>query len=67
MSKLEKIIKEIQEAESVELDGFDFDFDECFKLMREMEYAMSNFVDRVEKGEVRSTRTYNQFKKILDI
>jgi len=32
-----------------------------------MEGAMINFVNRVEKGEVRSTITYNEFKSILGI
>lgn len=34
---------------------------------KEMEEAMTNFVKRVEKGEVRSTVTYSQFKSILGI
>jgi hypothetical protein len=31
----------------------------------EMYKAMQKFIDRVERGEVRSTETYNEFKKIL--
>lgn len=31
----------------------------------EMREAMQEFVDRVDKGEVRSRRTYAKFKKIL--
>jgi len=31
----------------------------------DLEKAMQNFVDRVDKGEVRSIRTYNQFKELL--
>ena len=30
-----------------------------------MEQAMQNFIDRVEKGEIRSTKTYSEFKDIL--
>lgn len=32
----------------------------------EMYQAMQEFCDRVEKGEVRSTKTYNKFKEILN-
>lgn len=31
----------------------------------EMLEAMQEFVDRVDKGEVRSNRTYNKFKQII--
>lgn len=31
----------------------------------EMYEAMQEFVDRVDKGEIRSNRTYNKFKSIL--
>jgi len=41
-------------------------FDECFTMMREMEYAMKNFINRVEIGEVFSKKTYKQFKEILE-
>jgi len=34
---------------------------------RAMESAMTNFVKRVDRGEVRSTKTYIQFKDILGI
>jgi len=30
------------------------------------EAAMIEFVDRVDRGEVRSTKTYSKFKKILE-
>lgn len=33
--------------------------------MRSMRDAMQEFVDRVDKGEVRSKRTYAKFKEIL--
>ncbi len=33
--------------------------------MEQMRAAMQEFVDRVDKGEVRSKRTYAQFKEIL--
>jgi hypothetical protein len=32
----------------------------------EMYDAMKLFCDRVDRGEVRSTKTYNQFKEILN-
>lgn len=32
----------------------------------EMLEAMQEFIDRVDKGEVRSTRTYNKFKEIIN-
>lgn len=34
--------------------------------LRAMRDAMQEFVDRVDKGEVRSKRTYAKFKEILD-
>ena len=33
--------------------------------VEQMRQAMQTFVNRVEMGEVRSTKTYNQFKEIL--
>ena len=36
------------------------------KLLEECLDAMQEFVDRVDKGEVRSTYTYNKFKKLLN-
>ncbi len=65
MSKVESIIKKINDADEVEI--LEFDFEPCFKLMREMEKAMNTFVERVNKGEVRSKRTYTQFKNILGL
>ena len=42
------------------LKGYDpIKMDEMYKAMRE-------FCDRVERGEVRSTKTYNQFIDILN-
>lgn len=41
------------------------EFHEVHGKLQECKKAMQEFVDRVEKGEVRSTKTYNQFKKIL--
>lgn len=41
-----------------------------FRLMsqsKRMLAAMQNFCDRVEKGEVRSTKTYNEFKEIIKL
>jgi hypothetical protein len=37
----------------------------CGQRMEEMRAAMQEFIDRVDKGEVRSKRTYAKFKKIL--
>jgi len=36
------------------------------KLLDEAAEVMQEFVDRVEKGEVTSTYTYEKFKKILE-
>lgn len=38
---------------------------ELFTKIANLELAMQEFVDRVDKGEVRSTYTYNKFKKLL--
>lgn len=65
MSKVEKFINEISEADEVEI--MEFDFKPCFDLMRNMEAAMKTFVERVDAGEVRSKKTYKQFKEILGI
>ncbi|MHA1136530.1 MAG: hypothetical protein ACTSSE_08590 [Candidatus Thorarchaeota archaeon] len=35
-------------------------------LLNECLDAMQTFCDRVDKGEVRSVKTYGQFKEILD-
>jgi len=63
MSNVEEIVERIEQADIEEI--LEFDFEPCFRLMREMEAAMTNFVERVERGEVRSTTTYRQFKSIL--
>ena len=34
---------------------------------REMERAMQKFIDRCERREVRSVKTYSEFKEILGI
>lgn len=65
MSQVEKIIKGIEQADEIEI--MEYDFEPCFRLMREMEDAMTTFVKRVEAGEVRSTKTYAQFKAILGL
>ncbi len=65
MSKVEKIINSICHADEIEI--MEFDFAECFTMMRDMESAMTNFVRRVDEGSIRSVKTYNQFKLILDI
>jgi hypothetical protein len=36
-----------------------------FQQIKKMRDAMQTFVDRVDAGEVRSTRTYSQFKELL--
>jgi hypothetical protein len=65
MSIAEEIIEQIEQADEIEI--LEFDFEPCFKIMRDMESAMKTFIDRVDKGEVRSTKTYNQFKTILGL
>jgi len=65
MTKVEKIINEINEAGIDEVHIMDFHL--CFNLMREMESAMVEFIKRVEVGEIRSKRTYSKFKKILTL
>jgi hypothetical protein len=35
------------------------------KRVDELEAALINFIGRVEVGEVRSTKTYNEFKNLL--
>jgi hypothetical protein len=63
--KVEKIIEEIEQCSESEL--ISFDFRPCFRLMRDMSDAMETLVKRVDAGEARSTKTYNQFKAILEI
>ena len=63
VSNVETIIQNIEQADEVEI--LEFDFDPCFRLMREMEEAMNTFVDRCEEGSIRSRKTYQQFKAIL--
>ena len=58
-----KFINEINELSEVEI--MEFDFNPSFKYMKEMERAMKEFVNRVEKGEIRSKATYNKFNDIL--
>ena len=65
MSKVEEIIDGINANDDMEIHSYDFD--ECFTLMREMEHAMTEFVNRVDKGEVKSVKTYQKFKRILDL
>ena len=64
VTKVEKIIDDIGELDLAQMLDYD-GLDECFVLMRAMENAMSKFIRRVDKGEVRSTKTYKQFKDIL--
>lgn len=35
------------------------------RMIDAMQEAMQTFIDRVDKGEVRSRRTYAQFKRVL--
>jgi len=63
MTKVDSIIEQIEQADESEI--MEFNFDPCFKLMKEMEGAMITFVERVELGDVRSIRTYTQFNNIL--
>jgi len=63
-----KVTKHIQEISSAtEIDLIEYNFDEFFGVVEEMRDAMFLFIDRVDKGQVRSTKTYNQFKTILGI
>lgn len=63
-----KVTKHIQEINSAsEMDLIEYNFDEFFTTVEEMRDAMILFIDRVNKGEVRSIKTYNQFKTILGI
>jgi hypothetical protein len=64
MSKVDRIVKEIEWADEMEI--IEYDFTECFELMRKMEDAMVDFVKRVEDGTIRSAKTYKHFKEILD-
>ena len=64
MSRIEQMIEEVNMCD--ETDIMEYNFDPLWKLIREMESVMKTFVDRVEAGTIRSTRTYNQFKEILD-
>lgn len=43
-------------------------FDLCLKYqirIKELKEAMQEFVNRVDKGEVRSVKTYTKFKELL--
>ena len=64
MSSVARVIKEIEHADEMEM--IEYDFTECFELMRKMEAAMVTFVKRVEDGTIRSKKTYKQFEEILD-
>jgi len=68
-SKVEELIAEIETNLEDYLEGVTLaaNLKPCFALMREMELAMKEFVDRVDAGEVRSSKTYNQFKQILGL
>lgn len=66
MSKVDDIINYIETAEVEELLESET-FVDCFDMMRNMEAAMLTFIHRVDIGEVRSTKTYNSFKRILEI
>ncbi len=48
-------------AESA-MSSYSSHLEERIKMLEE---AMQHFVDRVEKGEVRSVRTYEKFKQLL--
>lgn len=65
MTKVDEIINEIKNTNEVEI--MEFNFNPCFDMLREMENAMKIFINRVDIGEVRSKRTYAQFKEILGI
>lgn len=64
MSKLEGIIEVVDGLDEFEI--VEYDFKPLWEKARAMESAMKTFVERVEAGTIRSTRTYTQFKEILD-
>lgn len=43
------------------------DYEQLEAENKRLKEAMKVFVDRCDKGEVRSTRTYNKFKQLLGI
>lgn len=67
MSKAEELIETINL--NVLLDPYLVvnELNETFKYMAEMEIAMAKFVDRCEIGEIRSRKTYSEFKRILEL
>ncbi len=66
MNKREKIIEDLYDLDTASMLDFD-SLAACIEYMKEMEQAMTTFVERVDKGEVQSKRTYAQFKTILDL
>jgi hypothetical protein len=66
MSKVDDIINYIETVEVDDLLELET-FDECFEMLRDMEAAMLTFIHRVDIGEIHSTKTYNSFKRILEI
>lgn len=63
MSKAEQFIDKISGADECEI--MEYDFVPLYDYLRSMESAMQLFIDRVDKGEVHSIKTYAQFKEIL--
>ena len=66
MNKREEIIEDLYDKNKLGMLNFT-SLAACIEYMKEMEQAMTTFVERVDKGEVQSKRTYAQFKKILEL
>ena len=60
--KAEQIIEKIEELDEVEI--MEFDFNECFTYMRELELCMKNIIDWHNRAEV-NYEAMRQGEKIL--
>lgn len=63
MSKVEKIIKEISEADDVEI--MEFDFKPCFALMREMEAVIKKAKNVIQDNL--KARNYKDENSMLEV
>lgn len=59
-----ELTKEV-DATFHELEGYKEHNKQLLEEVERLRNAMQLFCDRVDKGEVRSTKTYNQFKELL--
>ncbi|WP_422134986.1 hypothetical protein [Endozoicomonas sp. ALD040] len=67
MSKAEELIKQIEEADEIEI--LEFDFDPCFAYMREMESALKEITARFQEKldlHKQDCFAYQVAKKALD-